>query len=137
MLSDLIEDLKRDEGLRLKPYKDTVGKLTIGYGRNLDDVGISQEEAEAMLKHDIGRAIEEVNHEFEWVLHAPLAVKRGLYNMAFNLGIARLRGFKLMLAALERKDYRGAYREALNSKWHNQVGQRAVRIAQLFKDAEI
>ena len=51
MLQDLIEDLKRDEGFRSHPYRDTVGKLTIGYGRNLDDVGISEREAEQLLHH--------------------------------------------------------------------------------------
>jgi hypothetical protein len=29
--------LIRHEGFRSKPYRDTVGKLTIGYGTNLQD----------------------------------------------------------------------------------------------------
>lgn len=48
-LTALKEELIRDEGLRLKPYRDTVGKLTIGVGRNLDDVGITKDEAMHLL----------------------------------------------------------------------------------------
>ena len=46
----LLSDLVRDEGLRLRPYADTVGKTTIGVGRNLTDVGISHDEALALLE---------------------------------------------------------------------------------------
>ncbi len=135
MIQDLIEDLKRDEGFRSHPYKDTVGKLTIGYGRNLDDVGISEKEAAALLNHDIGTAIQEVNHAFPWVQEAPLAIKRGLYNMCFNLGISRLSGFVRMLASLEARSYRDAADHAMDSKWATQVGARAERIAELFRNA--
>ena len=54
-MESMIGMLKRHEGLRLKPYQDTIGKLTIGYGRNLDDRGISKEEAEYLLRNDISR----------------------------------------------------------------------------------
>ena len=135
MLQDLIEDLKRDEGFRSHPYKDTVGILTIGYGRNLEENGISQKEAEMLLKHDIGHSIEEVNHAFPWVQQAPLAVKRALYNMHFNLGLSRLSGFVRMLASLEARAYRDAAAHALDSKWATQVGARAERIAELFRNA--
>ena len=37
----LTSALRRDEGCVLNPYRCTAGKLTIGIGRNLDDVGIS------------------------------------------------------------------------------------------------
>lgn len=58
---DIILDLKLDEGLRLKPYRDTVGKLTIGIGRNLDDVGISEAEAEYLLSNDLDRTISDLD----------------------------------------------------------------------------
>jgi lysozyme len=53
LLERIQEQLVRHEGLRLKPYRCTAGKLTIGIGRNLDDRGISQKEAYAMLERDI------------------------------------------------------------------------------------
>ena len=53
LLNRIKAQLVRHEGLKLKPYRCTAGKLTIGIGRNLDDRGISQKEAYAMLERDI------------------------------------------------------------------------------------
>ncbi len=135
-MSDLLDDLIRDEGLRLRPYVDSVGKTTIGVGRNLDDVGISEEEARMMLNADIDRAESGLRRTFTWFLTAPEPVQRGLVNMAFNLGINRLTGFGKMLSALASKDYDLAASEALKSHWATQVGARAVRIAELFESAK-
>ena len=129
----LIHDLKRDEGVKLKPYKCTAGKLTIGVGRNLDDVGITEAEAEMLLKHDFDRVFNELTDSLGWFASAPFKVQLGLVNMCFNLGLPRFRGFKKMLAALERGDYAEAADEALESHWARQVGDRAIRIAALFR----
>jgi lysozyme len=61
-----IDLLKKHEGLRLKPYRCSADKLTIGYGRNLDDVGISEEEAEMLLLNDLLTANIEVENRFVW-----------------------------------------------------------------------
>lgn len=135
-MSDILEDLIRDEGMILKPYRDTVNKLTIGVGRNLDDVGISEEEARGMLNSDIDRAESGLRRTFPWFLTAPEPVQRGLTNMAFNMGLTRLTQFGKMLSALAAKDYDTAAAEALKSKWATQVGARAVRIAELFESAK-
>lgn len=127
------DDLLRDEGLKLKPYKDSVGKLTIGAGRNLDDVGISEDEAKAMLRADIKTAEAELDREFPWWRGRPEPVQRGLVNMMVNMGAARLRGFSRMLSALHAGDYDTASIEALDSDWARQVGSRAIRIANLFR----
>jgi lysozyme len=123
MIEDLVLDLIHDEGFRQHPYKDSVGVLTIGYGRNLEDVGIKAYEAKYLLTQDIRRAITESNAVFSWLQGCPDNVRRGLYNMVFNLGMPRLKGFKKMLAALEAGDYSKAADEALDSKWAKQVGR--------------
>ena len=127
--------LRRDEGIRLKPYKDSVGKLTIGVGRNLEDRGISNEEADLMLENDINDHIKALNKSRPWIQQKPVAVRLGLYNMAFNLGVPRLLGFVKMLELIDHDDYEGAAKEALDSKWAKQVGPRAERIAELFRSA--
>ena len=132
----LARDLIRDEGLRLKPYKCTAGKLTIGIGRNLDDVGISEDEARTLFKNDLERIVKELTHTFSWFASAPFKVQLGFANMCFNLGLPRLRGFKKMVDALERGDYAEAADEALESHWARQVGNRAVRIAELFRTCQ-
>jgi len=129
----LTADLMRDEDLRLKPYRDTAGKLTIGIGRNLDDVGLRHGEALIMLANDIADASAECAAAFAFWPDLNEPQQRGLCNMAFNLGMPRLRGFRKMLAALEAQDYETAADEALDSRWARQVGDRAERIAELLK----
>ena len=125
----------RDEGLRLQPYRDSVGTWTVGYGHNLESNSITEGAALELLQADIGRILVDLDRSFPWWTGLPDDVQRGLANMAFNLGLPRLRTFKLMLAALERGDFVRAAVEALASKWADQVGQRAVRIAALFRSS--
>lgn len=127
--------LRRDEGVRKFPYKDTVGKLSIGVGRNLDDVGLSDDEIEYLLNNDIDRHIAEANREWPWIKDTSAKVRLALYNMAFNLGIPRLKEFIKMIDALYKHDYARAAEHALDSKWAKQVGKRADRIAQLYLEA--
>ena len=128
----VVRDLKRDEGFKSKPYKDTVGKLTIGYGRNLDDVGVSKREAGELLRFDVFIANKELL-SFPWYDDLTLCRKRALLNMMFNLGFTRFRKFKRMIAAFEESNYSLAADEALDSKWATQVGARAERIANLIR----
>jgi len=125
----LREQLIRDEGLRLFPYRDSVGKLTIGVGRNLDDVGISMDEATMLLDHDIARADAAVATRLPWAAGLDPVRRTVLINMAFNLGINRLLRFRLALAAMEVADWSTAAIEMLDSTWARQVGARADRLA--------
>jgi lysozyme len=131
----LIQDLISDEGLRTEPYIDTVGKMTIGVGRNLDDNGISQAEAMFMLTNDIEMVETELDARLDWWRGLPDDAQRALCNMTFNIGWPRLSKFEKMLAALKDRDFEEAAAQALASKWATQVGQRAIRIAQLFRNA--
>lgn len=133
MLDVLMADLERDEGLRLKPYRDTVGKLTIGVGRNLDDVGISASEARILLLNDITSATADLDRNAPWWKNMPGPAQRALANMAFNMGWPTLSLFKSMLTALEKGRYHEAAAHALDSKWARQVGKRAERIATLYR----
>lgn len=131
--NQLKADLELDEGKVRKPYKDTVGKLTIGIGRNLDDVGLSDDEIYYLLNNDISSVERDLELAFPWINEHPESVQRALANMAFNLGLPRLRGFKRMLAAIKEGRYEDAAIEALDSKWATQVGKRALRIAALIR----
>ena len=140
-LPALRAELRRDEGLpggkpALKPYRDTVGKLTIGYGRNLDDVGIEPEEADWMLDHDIAIRIGALHARLRWFDQVDPVRQRVLINMAF-MGVEKLLGFHKMLAALMVRDYETAARELLDSKYATQVGQRAVRLAHMLRTGTV
>ncbi len=130
--ADILKDLRRDEGLKLKPYIDTVGKLTIGYGHNLDDLGISVRIAGLMLLEDFAQAEADLDRSLPWWRNMPEPHQRGLANMSFNLGLPKLMKFKKMLAALQDGNGKLAKDEALDSKWAGQVGERANRIADLY-----
>ena len=125
--------LIRHEGLRLKPYRDTVGKLTIGVGRNLDDVGITREEALYLLKNDIDNARRELIKTIPRFLDMDKVRQIVLISMTFNLGLSRFKRFKKLIAAIERKDWDQAAKEMLNSKWAKQVGRRATELAQMMR----
>ena len=119
----------------LHPYTDTVGKLTIGYGRNLDDRGISQAEADFLFDNDFIIVLRELL-ECSWYVNQPDGVQAALVNMCFNLGLPRLKGFKRMIVALEAKNYTLAAKEALDSKWATQVGQRAKDVAVMLREGK-
>lgn len=129
---NLREQLKRDEGVRSKPYRDSVGAWTAGVGRNLDAVLFSNDEIELMLTNDINRALAACHALFPKFDELPQDKQDALANMAFNLGQHRLSGFKNMIAAVNRNDWTGAARAAIQSLWYKQVGDRSKRIVNVF-----
>jgi lysozyme len=125
----ITEQLLRDEGCRLRVYTDSVGKLTIGVGRNISDVGISQAEAELLLNNDIGKATAALLETLPWTAELDEVRRGALINMAFNMGIHGLMGFRNTLAMIHAGDYEKASEEMLQSKWAEQIGARAHRLA--------
>ncbi len=129
--------LIRFEGLRLKPYQDSAGKLTIGAGRCLDTRGISEEEAMHLLANDIVSTYRELGERVALFNHLDDVRQLALVSMAFNLGVDGLLGFKNLLAALLLKHYDLAAEAALDSKWARQVGHRAVETAEMLRTGEL
>ena len=133
---DIFEQLKRDEDIKLKPYKDTVGKLTIGIGRNLDDVGISEAEANYLLGNDVAKATSGIRQNLPWADDLNDARMGVLINMAFNMGVSGLLKFPGMLGKLQRKLYDEAAAEMIDSAWYHQVGDRAKRLVTQMQTGE-
>ncbi len=132
--NSLRAQLIRDEGTaRLKPFRDPAGKLTIGVGRNLDDKGISREEADFLLTNDIDEATADIVAAFPWSSALNDARFAVLANMRFNIGLGGLLLFERMLAALRAGDYDTAAKEMLQSRWAQQVGDRAMRLAEQMR----
>lgn len=129
----LVERLIKHEGLRLRPYTCPAGKLTIGVGRNLEDRGISEEEAIMMLQNDIIACRKECYSNFIWYGEMDELRQEVILEMCFNLGITRLKGFKKMLKACELKNYSLASQEMLTSLWARQVGNRAKTLAKIME----
>lgn len=124
--------LIRHEGLRLFPYTDTVGKVTIGVGRNLADRGITDAEARHLLDNDINLCLRDLS-DFPWFVRLDAVRQRVFVDLAFNLGITRLRTFVKLLEAATRGDWETAAAELLDSAYAGQVGQRAITLAQMLE----
>ena len=128
----LRSQLERHEGLRLRVYKDTVGVNTIGYGRNLDDVGISRDEADFMLDNDID-CVEKSLQTVDEYVDLDRVRQTVIANLCFNVGFRGLMNFSRMWQAIARQDYDSAAREMLDSKWARQVGIRATELAGIMR----
>tara|TARA_R110000822_G_scaffold42700_2_gene115841 strand:+ start:1266 stop:1757 length:492 start_codon:yes stop_codon:yes gene_type:complete len=156
--SQLLDMLIRDEGLELKVYKDTLGIDTIGAGRNLRDrpltvaqlqhLGLSDMQdlydngitlygARYILRIDVDIAERELitAHSCVEFLNAPRQMV--CVNMAFNLGVPRLKLFINMWSAIHRKDYDRAADEMLDSRWAKQVKSRATRLSDIMRTGEL
>ena len=164
MLNHSLEDqLILHEGLRLEPYICPAGYWTIGVGRNLETKslsrdeqqyilgcdeltpqqvinilkrrGITKEEALVLLAHDIQDCEQDLK-QFDWFDRLDPVRRKVVLDMRFNLGPGGFRGFKKMIAALERDDYDTAADEMVDSKWYRQVKTRGVRLARMMRTGE-
>lgn len=150
MFEDLTAQLKRHEGFRSRPYRDTAGHMTIGHGRNLDAIGIracekemfggrevvrrvTREHAAVMLHNDIQAALSEGTRRFPWIANLDAVRQDAFINLAFNMGAGKLARFKKTLAAAERGDWDEAARELLDSNYARQVGDRAVELSEQLR----
>ena len=138
---ELIQQVKRDEGLRLKAYWDPIGKVwTVGYGHTGPDVTEGTvwtlAQAEAALAEDLNTAADEVDRAFPWAESMGVVRWSVLVNMAFNMGLDGLEEFHMMLAAAQRGDWVEAAAQMLESLWATQVKGRALRLAQQMRTGE-
>jgi lysozyme len=133
-----IKLLTRDEGLRLKPYRCTAGKLTIGVGRNLEDVGITKEEAEQMLANDISRVVVDIVKRIPWAMKLDDARFSVIHSMVFQMGIGGVMNFRKFLNALQMGDYVKASIEMMDSKWaQHDSPARAKRLAEVMRSGKL
>lgn len=132
-INEAIEALRRHEGFRQHPYRCTAGKLTVGYGLNLDDRGIYEPEARWLLAKDVGRIYDQLHSDYIWFRELDCDRRAVIINMVFNLGLPGFLKFRRMIGALIKKNYDEAADEMLDSKWATQVGDRAKELAEIMR----
>ena len=137
-IQKLTDQLIRHEGMELRLYKCPENKWTIGAGRNLEDRGITEEEARYLLKNDIEISISELQRAFNWFHLLDDTRQMAIVDLHFNLGLNRLKTFKKTIGLLEeaiegRVTWSQVSDELLDSKWATQVGQRAKQIAGMIQ----
>src|SRR3990167_5045685 len=127
----LIKQLRLHEGVEKFPYRDTVGKLIIGVGRNLTDRGLSNDEIDYILVNDI-HVVERIADLYHWYEALTDNRKLVVLDMLFNLGQPRFEKFQRMIAAIEAADWREASEQMLTSRWARQVKGRAVTLGTMM-----
>ena len=127
-MSRLVENIKIDEGFEKKPYTCPAGKLTIGYGTNIED-GISEAEAELLLTFRLNQMISQLLEKKPIILRLPQDKQEIIFNMMYNLGVAGILKFKMFWLAVENFDYKVAAVEMRDSLWYRQVMNRAEKLA--------
>jgi len=138
MSEQLREMLRRHEGVRSFVYLCSEGYETIGVGRNIADsgLGLSDDEVDYLLDNDIKRVREELNDEYYWFGALNDARQEAMIDISFNLGQTRLRGFKKALDAMSTEDFDRAADEFMDSKWSEQVGNRATEVTEMIRTGE-
>jgi lysozyme len=163
--TELLNQLKDDEGVRYVPYKCTEGYWTVGVGRNLETNPLNSEEqiaifgkqvteleaqideiiafpltddqVETLLLSDVGSAEESCHSNISFFNNLSDPRKAGFINMAFQLGITGLLNFKNSLAAAEVEDWPWCKEELEDSKWYReQTPERAERVIEQIYSGE-
>lgn len=132
-MENIKEQLIRHEGLRLTVYDCPAGYKTIGVGRNLEEKGITKEEAMHLLNNDIKEFESSLVNSFSWFSDLDEARRNALINMAFNLGMGGIKKFRKMISAIEEKNWTEASEQMLDSKWAKQVGRRAIELSDMMR----
>lgn len=151
-VDEVLEMLRDDEGLMLKPYRCPAGKKTIGYGFNMDANPlpdfidhylmqhgfISTEMAEYLLDRKITEIIRDVKASLPadaWKALTPR--RRGVVvMMAYNMGTGFLKGphrWPRLNAALLANHTEAVCREMEDSAWYQQVGARAKKLIEMYR----
>ena len=121
------------EGYEKKPYKDSVGKWTIGVGRNLDDRGLSDDEIDYLLSNDIKLALKEAE-KLPYFGRLDPVRQLVVCDLVFNMGLPTFKKFVKTNLALDRGDYAEAARELTDSKWYVQTGRRARKLVEMMRE---
>ncbi len=140
MTETLRDRLIRHEGVYLKPYRDTLGNYTIGIGHLITEEqatgeyanGITEEQAMQLLDEDIAKAKAELATDMPWTLNLSPLKQDILTEMAFQLGINGLMGFKNLLFHARSGDLDGVAQDMIDSKWHSETPARCEEIANLW-----
>ena len=141
--------IKIDEGFRQYAYTDTQGNRTIGYGYNMDAnplnlpvaelqklnmVGVSEPKACEYIQRTLAQVRAEFKNRCDWYEPLPDLQKQVVDNMAYNMGVKGVFGFKKMIVCLRSLDYKGAAHEMQCSKWYGQTGNRAKRLVEMMQN---
>ena len=140
----LRQELADDEGCKYEIYLDHLGLPTFGIGHLVRDydpengqpVGtpVSEERVRQAFNLDIIVTLEDCDRLYPDFDDLPEEAQLVIANMCFNLGYPRLSKFKGMKAGVDARDWHRAADEMVDSRWHDQVPNRAKRLVKRIRD---
>ena len=140
----LREELAADEGCKYEIYLDHLGLPTFGIGHLVKDVDpehgqpvgtpVSEERVRQAFDLDILVTIEDCHRLYDDFDDLPEEAQLVIANMCFNLGYPRLSKFKGMKAGCDARDWHRMADEMVDSRWHDQVPNRAKRLVKRIRD---
>lgn len=140
MRSELVRQLRGDEGERSCVYRDSLGLWTIGVGRLVDDrkpgAGLRPDEISYMLNNDVDDRIDQLTRRLPWFQDLDDARRGALLNMSFQMGVEGLLKFERTLGLIEDRKYDLAAHAMLQSKWAKQTPARAKRMAEQMRTGQ-
>lgn len=137
-IETVLSDLECDEGFSPVAYQDHLGYWTIGYGTLVDKRkggGITQDEGRYLLRNRLAVILSRLDQLRPAWRTYPDDVQHALANMAYQLGAVGLHEFENMWSRLNERDYEGAAKAALDSRWAHQTPKRAARVAAMIRSA--
>lgn len=142
-VTKLTESIKIHEGTgplhasRFMPYRDSRGLLTIGYGRCIEMIGVSLEEANFLLSNDIAVSLAQAQAQSWYQIVSQNDPRcRAIVEIIFNLGLAKFEQFINAIAALNKGDWENSANEFENSAWFREVGQRGEELVEMIRSGE-
>lgn len=142
-LEELRLELEADEGCKYEVYLDHLGLPTCGIGhlivegdeefdRNVGEP-VSEQRVAELFEQDIDITLDECERLYRDFSQLPEEAQRVIANMMFNMGRPRLSKFKGMKAGVDARDWNKAADEMVDSKWYQQVTNRAERLVQRMR----
>ena len=139
----LREQLEIDEGVKYEIYVDHLGYPTFGIGHliiesdpeNGQAVGtsVSEDRVAEAFDEDIKSVLRDCNILYPDFDDLPEEAQQIIANMMFNMGLTRLSKFRNMKSCVDQRDWMGAGEEMMDSRWYNQVPNRAGRLVNRMK----
>jgi lysozyme len=148
-LSSAVTVLKKDEGVRAQPYRDSKGLWTVGVGRligaQITDLKLSDDEIVYMLHNDIKKhwleAVEIFGNDFLCELTPARQV--AILSLLFTLGKSKFLKFHNTIKAIKSHNWESAAANILNAKWARDVDPKQTpgigrddRVAEMLRSGE-
>lgn len=140
----LRQELADDEGCKYSVYLDHLNLPTFGIGHLITEADpefgepigteVSEERVRKAFNLDVAVTIDECKVLYPDFDDLPEECQHVIANMMFNMGRPRLSKFKKMKAAIDNRDFNEAAEQMIDSRWHDQVPNRAKRLVKRIRD---